>query len=649
MGKVILSWEDYWDKVYGCWMGKNCGGTLGAPMEGRKEILDLDWYPKLEEGGIPNDDLEMQLIWLEAMEKEGFDLDAQKLAEYWLNHIFYNWDEYGLNKTNLKKGLRPPVSGAFNNWFKNSMGCPIRSEIWACLAPGCPNLAARYAYQDAIVDHAGGESVYGEMFFAAVESAAFLISDREELLDIGLRMIPPECHTAQAIRDTRNWFSENPDWKEIRGRILEKYGHPNVTDSVQNIAFTVLGWLAGDGDFGKSICTAVNCGYDTDCTGATLGAILGVILGGKGLPERWTAPLGEEIATNESWGGLQNFTAPTNLRELTDRTCSMGRKLLTYFDAPVIISEKRETDLSEVDSIGFEPDDLIRSLWHRDPYQVEFRLSSLNLTLDYLGSPAVKADIPKKVRVKLENPNPVPLKLRAKLTPPRGWRSHPGGEQAISIPPKGKIWMDYELLGKASRVDVSNKAILNLDISDRPAPEAVPIVLVGASKWLIVGPFPDEGGSSLENLLPPEEEFDIDGIWKGAEGRMVSWEEYWFEENQLDLEPIFGGKPGAILMRHYLRSPDDRPARIGFPTNGGIRVRLNGREIIRTNDPNHIPRPNYGGYPPYYVNTNLRAGWNELEIKLVRYDKPIEAHFILCDVGLVPGFADVLESRFPWD
>ncbi len=646
MRRVILSWEDYWDKVYGCWMGKNCGGTLGAPMEGRKEILDLDWYPRLEEGGIPNDDLEMQLIWLEAMEKEGFDLDAQKLAEYWLNHIFYNWDEYGLNKTNLKKGLRPPVSGVFNNWFKNSMGCPIRSEIWACLAPGCPNLAARYAYQDAIVDHAGGESVYGEMFFAAVESAAFLISDREKLLDIGLSMIPPECRTAQAVQDTRRWFSENPDWKEIRGKILDKYGHPNVTDSVQNIAFTVLGWLAGEGDFGRSICTAVNCGYDTDCTGATLGAILGIILGRKGLPEKWTKPLGDEIATNESWGGLQNFTAPTNLQELTDRTCNMGRKLLTYFDAPVLIGER--TDLSELNSLIFGPDDTVKSLWHKDPYQIEFSLNSLNVTLDYLGSPALRADIPKMVSVKLQNPNPVPLKLKAKLMAPKGFKVRPAGEEMISIPPGGEVWLGYELMVKPSKLEISNRAMLNIELSDRPAPEVIPIVLVGASKWLIVGPFPDDG-SSLGNLLPPEEEFDIDGVWKGVDGRMISWEEIWFEENQLDLEPIFNGRPGVILMRHYLYSPDDREARIGFPTNGNVRVRLNGREIIRANDPNHIPRPNYGGYPPYYVNTNLKAGWNLIEVKLARGDKPVEAHFILCDVGLVPGFADILESRFPWD
>jgi hypothetical protein len=184
-------------------LGKNCGGTLGTPLErayGQEEMFDVWWYPQLKDGGMPNDDLEIQLIWLKALEERGPNIKARDLAEYWLDCIQYNFDEYGLHKTNLRLGLLPHVSGYYNNWFKDCMGCPIRSEIWACIAPGRPNIAARYAYEDAIVDHAGGESVYGEMFNAAVESAAFIIDDRDKLLEIGLSYIPENSQTALAIR-----------------------------------------------------------------------------------------------------------------------------------------------------------------------------------------------------------------------------------------------------------------------------------------------------------------------------------------------------------------------------------------------------------------------------------------------------------------
>ncbi|HHV80829.1 TPA: ADP-ribosylglycohydrolase family protein, partial [bacterium] len=110
----MLNEKEYYDKVYGCWLGKNAGGTLGTPLEsgwGKEEMFDVWWYPKLQEGGLPNDDLELQLIWLQALEDRGLDITARDLAEYWLDCIAYNFDEYGLNKTNLKKGLVPPVSG----------------------------------------------------------------------------------------------------------------------------------------------------------------------------------------------------------------------------------------------------------------------------------------------------------------------------------------------------------------------------------------------------------------------------------------------------------------------------------------------------------------------------------------------------------
>lgn len=53
---------------------KNAGGTLGGPLEriyGQKEMFNVWWYPDLDEGGIPNDDLEIQLVWLQALRDRG--------------------------------------------------------------------------------------------------------------------------------------------------------------------------------------------------------------------------------------------------------------------------------------------------------------------------------------------------------------------------------------------------------------------------------------------------------------------------------------------------------------------------------------------------------------------------------------------------
>ena len=37
-----LTFSDYKDKVRACWLGKNVGGTLGAPFECIRGVYDLE-------------------------------------------------------------------------------------------------------------------------------------------------------------------------------------------------------------------------------------------------------------------------------------------------------------------------------------------------------------------------------------------------------------------------------------------------------------------------------------------------------------------------------------------------------------------------------------------------------------------------------
>ena len=59
-----------YNKVYGCWMGKNIGGTLGGPLEGNMELMNHTFYTQ-DFGGTPmeNDDLDLQLLNLHVILK----------------------------------------------------------------------------------------------------------------------------------------------------------------------------------------------------------------------------------------------------------------------------------------------------------------------------------------------------------------------------------------------------------------------------------------------------------------------------------------------------------------------------------------------------------------------------------------------------
>ena len=146
--------ENLQSKIAGCWLGKNIGGTLGAPFEGTRECLDLTFYTQPLRGEPePNDDLDLQLLWLEMAERYGVEhLTPRLFGEFWLDSIIAGWNEYGVACANMQNGFFPPLSGTLNNRkWGSSNGAWIRSELWACLFPGKPEEAATYAWMDASV------------------------------------------------------------------------------------------------------------------------------------------------------------------------------------------------------------------------------------------------------------------------------------------------------------------------------------------------------------------------------------------------------------------------------------------------------------------------------------------------------------------
>ncbi|MEA2068722.1 MAG: ADP-ribosylglycohydrolase family protein, partial [Verrucomicrobiota bacterium] len=103
----------------------------------------------------------------------------------------------------------------------------------------------------------------------------------------------------------------------------EKYGHENFTNVTENMAFILLALLDGDGDFSRSICTANNCGKDTDCTAATVGALLG-ILNPDGIDEKWLKPIGRDLILSPEIVGV---SPPPSLDEFTDLVIDLKERL----------------------------------------------------------------------------------------------------------------------------------------------------------------------------------------------------------------------------------------------------------------------------------------------------------------------------------
>ena len=67
--------------------------------------------------------------------------------------------------------------------------------------------------------------------------------------------------------------------------MLNKYGHPDFTNVVQNLGMVLISLLYGECNMRKTINIALKCGFDTDCTCASAASIIGIIKGYKALGE----------------------------------------------------------------------------------------------------------------------------------------------------------------------------------------------------------------------------------------------------------------------------------------------------------------------------------------------------------------------------
>lgn len=432
MPHVNINRDELRERIHGCWLGKNIGGTLGGPFEGRTDVLEVTGYTTPAGEPLPNDDLDLQLVWLKAIEERGpLGVNAPVLGEYWLNFISPYWNEYGMCKANMRAGLVPPMSGEYRNeQWKHSNGAWIRSEIWACLAPGCPDIAVRFAREDACVDHGAGEGTFAALFTAAVQSAAFVISDRDELIRIGLAHIPDDCRVARAISVAMKAYERGATWQEARRLVVEDSADLGWFQAPANVAFVIIGWLYGEGDFGKSICIATSCGDDTDCTAATLGATLGILCGASAIPEKWTAPIGDRILTIAVDRG--SFAPPARLGDLTDRVLAQAPATLAAFHAGVAITDA-PTDLAGIESLRLKDGTFAKTIWTRSPWATTHDFIHTEVTLDYGQAPEVSAGTPVHLSLRLVNrmPDPRPLQLTWRL--PDGWTVTPGPQSHVTL------------------------------------------------------------------------------------------------------------------------------------------------------------------------------------------------------------------------
>ncbi|MBN1341186.1 MAG: ADP-ribosylglycohydrolase family protein [Phycisphaerae bacterium] len=326
--ELTMTDEQLHDRLLGAWLGRAAGCILGCPVEGHdsaaieayaKQIgqkwpLEDYWKacatPDEIRYGAPvrvytkphlkrierDDDLTYTVLGLLILEANGPEFTTEDVGRAWLKHLPMACTAEHVALENLRGGVRPPRTAVRNNPYNEWIGADIRSDPWGYAAAGLPELAAEMAHRDARLSHVKN-GIYGEMFFSAMISAAFVVDDVDELVRIGLSEIPRQCRLARAVRLGQKWIKADGDWRKTLARVNRRFAGMHHVHTINNAVLTIAGLYYGEGDFTKTIGVTVSMGYDNDCTGATAGSICGAMLGAKKLPARWTKPLGDDVLT----------------------------------------------------------------------------------------------------------------------------------------------------------------------------------------------------------------------------------------------------------------------------------------------------------------------------------------------------------------
>ncbi|MBQ4573995.1 MAG: ADP-ribosylglycohydrolase family protein [Clostridia bacterium] len=353
-----MSSEELRDKVKGAWLGRISGCLLGKPVEGiryanLKDILETTgnwpmhryitsdgftdelcarsawplrnggrcWADTI--GGVEpiDDDTNYPVLYLRILQNYGWNFRSADVMEGWMiyNPYLQVATAERICYRNAAQGLLPPETATHLNPFRELVGARIRGDFLGFITPGEPELAAELGWRDARISHVKN-GIYGEMYICAMIAAAAVTNDVEEIIEAGLAQIPQKSRHYEAMRQVIAWYKEGADAVEVMDRIRERFPEENwenIFDTIPNDMIVTMALLWGSGDFGKSICLAVQAAYDTDCNGATVGSIVGVLNGASGIDRCWIEPYNERLRT-----AIMDYSEVT-VDELVEKTLAV--------------------------------------------------------------------------------------------------------------------------------------------------------------------------------------------------------------------------------------------------------------------------------------------------------------------------------------
>lgn len=281
------------DKARGALCGLAIGDSFGDAARHPDNQRDFGFTTDFHKGAAwSTDDTEFALMTALLLINTQGDFKEDDVAKMWLEHVATE-DELkrgGSSEmeacSNLRKGLRAPLSGKYNAYHVSD-GAAMRSGPIGIVCAGDPERACYLAEIDASISHYE-DGIWGAQAVAAAVSLAMVDADMDEIL-AGVLKTAPEGSWFRAALDRafdlvdRANGSVADAWMPLHYELFSTY-----RAAVPEALPEVFGCLKLQHDSFKSgLILAANFGRDADTIGAIAGAVLGAKYGAKQIPQSW--------------------------------------------------------------------------------------------------------------------------------------------------------------------------------------------------------------------------------------------------------------------------------------------------------------------------------------------------------------------------
>ena len=283
------------DKYAGILWGTAVGDSLGLPAEGisRAKIEALGWKDNwshrfILKRGMLSDDTEHTMMLTEALLEHPNDVDAFRKAfavklKWWLLSM-----PAGVGFATLRSilklwfGYSPTKSGVFSA----GNGPAMRSAILGAYFSDSPQQLESYVKASTEVTHTDPKALVGAL---AIAYCAATPEDVPFLWErLGQLAVHEPDEWPELLGLIRSGIEESWTMLEFTRRLgVEKGVSGYVYHTVPVVLFAWFRWKDDPRQFERILGEVLNCGGDTDTTGAIVGAITGVRSGVSAIPSDW--------------------------------------------------------------------------------------------------------------------------------------------------------------------------------------------------------------------------------------------------------------------------------------------------------------------------------------------------------------------------